>query len=191
MLCRQRGNVILFTMGINIIFAIIVVTFGFSEAFNQTSESFLGPFLKQKPKTVNVCDFADDDQFYEEMFEISAKSLSIWVNIWDCIVSDLPQTQDSLIILNEITSEDLITVFSKKNIQNSITYNTWVIHINKELPDIYSIFDDIKIKIGINAQIFIVQSSHLNHNVVQVIGTGLKKVDFKASFSYHRTLIVI
>ena len=157
------------------IISLIIV---FSKGQNQDSHSFIQPFLSQRPKTVAVCNLAMDDQIYEEIFEMTAHFPS-WVNYWDCIESGIPQAHESLIILNEITAKDLEKVFSKSNIQNSISYNTWLIHISGTLQDVFSLFDDVKLKIGINAQIFIVQSSKLSKDVIQVIGTGHKKVDLK------------
>ena len=157
------------------IISLIIV---FSKGQNQDSHSFIQPFLSQRPKTVAVCNLAMDDHIYEEIFEMTAHFPS-WVNYWDCIESGIPQAHESLIILNEITAKDLEKVFSKSNIQNSISYNTWLIHISGTLQDVFSLFDDVKLKIGINAQIFIVQSSKLSKDVIQVIGTGRKKVDLK------------
>ena len=158
---------------------IFILGFGSSKAENETFFS-IKPFLNQKTKSISVCNFAHLDQLYEELFEVSAE-FQIWMNIWDCIESDIPQTQESLIILNEITPKDLQTVFSKSNIQMSITYNTWLIHVSDKLLNAYSFFDDITIKIGINAQIFIVQSLESSNVALQVIGTGLHKVEFKVS----------
>ena len=161
---------------ISVVIIIFIVVF--SKAQNQSSHSFIQPFLNQRPKTIAVCNFAMDDQIHEEIFEMSANFPS-WVNFWDCIESGIPQAHESLIILNEITAKNLQKVFSKSNIQNSISYNTWLIHISGTLQDAYSLFDDIKLKIGINARVFIVQSSKSSKVAIQVIGTGRKKVDFK------------
>ena len=165
-----------------ILLIVVIINLGFdsSKAENETFFS-IEPFLNQKTKSITVCNFANLDQLYEEIFEISAVIHS-WMNVWDCIESDIPPTQESLIILNEITPKDLQTVFSKSNIQNSITYNTWLIHISNKVHDAHSFFGDIKIKIGINARIFIVQASESSHVAYQVIGTGLHKVDFKVTF---------
>ena len=161
-----------------IIFLTINLIVVLSKAQNQGSHSFLQPFVNQRPKTIAVCNLAMDDQIYEEIFEMTANFPS-WVNYWDCIESGIPQVHQSLIILNEITAKNLQKVFSKSNIQNSISYNMWLIHISGTLQDVYSLFDDVKLKIGINAQLFIVQSSKPSKDIIQVIGTGHKKVNFK------------
>ena len=112
------------------------------------------------------------------MFKIITRYQS-WVYFWDCVESDIPQAQQSLFILNGITRKDLQIVFSKSNIQNSITFNTWLIHTKETIREVYSLFDGIKLKIGINAQIFVIISSDLSYDVVQIIGTCLHKVEFK------------
>ena len=171
-------------------FMIINVIIVFSKAQNQDSHSFIQPFLSQRPKTIAVCNLAMDDQIYEEIFEMTA-NFPHWVNYWDCIESGIPQAHESLIILNEITAKELEKVFSKSNIQNSISYNTWLIHISGTLQDVYSLFDDVKLKIGINARVFIVQSSKSSKVVIQVNGTGLKKVNFKARYFLYQFLICL
>ena len=171
-------------------FMIINLMIVFSKAQNQDSQSFIQPFLSQRPKTIAVCNLAMDDQIYEEIFEMSVNFQS-WVNYWDCIESGIPQAHESLIILNEITAKELEKVFSKSNIQNSISYNTWLIHISGTLQDVYSLFDDVKLKIGINARVFIVQSSKSSKVAIQVIGTGLKKVNFKARYFLYHFLICL
>ena len=159
--------------------------FGFltlSMAEDPRSSSYIEPFLKQNPKSISVCNMAISDQIYEEIFQMSTKT-NTWTYFWDCLGSEIPQGQGGLIILNNISPNELQKVFSKSHIQNSITYNIWVIYISHSSKDTYSLFDGIKLKIGINAQIFIVKSSGSTKEVIQVIGTGLNQVEFKVCFT--------
>ena len=148
----------------------------FSKAQDSSSTSYIQSFLDQNPTSISVCNMAVSDQIYEEIFQMSTKA-NIWTYFWNCLVSEIPQGQGGLIILNDITPNELQKVFSKSHIQNSITYNIWVIYISSK--DTYSLFEEIKLKIGINAQIFIVKYSGVMNEVIQVIGTGLNQVEFK------------
>ena len=161
---------------------IILGIFSFSKAEDQSSTSYIQPFLKQNPKSISVCNMAVSDDIYEEIFQMSTKT-NTWNYFWDCLGSEIPQGQGGLIILNNISPNELQKVFSKSHIQNSITYNIWVIYISHSSKDTYSLFDGIKLKIGINAQIFIVKFSGSTKEVIQVIGTGLNQVEFKVCFT--------
>ena len=155
--------------------------FGFltlSMAEDPRSSSYIEPFLKQNPKSISVCNMAISDQIYEEIFQMSSNT-NTWTYFWDCLMYEIPQGQGGLVILNDIRPSEIQKVFSKSHIQNSITYNIWVIYISQSSKDSYSLFDGIKLKISINAQIFIVRSSGFIKEVIQVIGTGLNRVKFK------------
>ena len=154
----------------------------FSKAEDPSSTSYIQPFLKQNPKSISVCNMAVSDEIYEEIFQMNSNA-NTWTYFWDCLGAEIPQGQGGLIILNDISQNELQKVFSKSHIQNSITYNIWLIYISHSSKDTYSLFDEIKLKIGINAQIFIVESSGSTKEVIQVIGTGLNQVEFKVCFT--------
>ena len=136
------------------------------------------PLLNQSPKTIVICNMALDDQAYFNTFLMSL-NYDRWIDLWNCIDSEIPQVHGSLILLNDIDSSDLKTIFSKRGVQNSISHNIWVIQIRNVLQDPFSLFDKVTLKIGLNAQIFILLDSDSRNNLIQVLGTGTNQVEFK------------
>ena len=151
---------------------------GFAIAQFSNPFTTIEPFLNQSPNTIVICNMALDDQAYFNTFLMSLNYAG-WIDLWNCIDSEIPKVHGSLMMLNDIDSIDLKTIFSKRGVQNSISHNIWVIHIRNVLQDPFSLFDKVTLKIGLNAQIFIMQSSDSRKNLIQVLGTGTNQVEFK------------
>ena len=134
------------------------------------------PFVSPSLKVFVICGpHSDNEGVLDEIIDISAKK-EIWVNHWDCENSDIPKTTESLIILNGIEPSIFKDILARPRIQLSLAYNTWVI-IAKEKRSAY--FEQNNLKIGLNANIFVVSSTILGHEVVQVSGTGTYNSKFK------------
>ena len=134
------------------------------------------PFVSQATRVIVICDpHSENEEVLEEIIDISAKK-EIWMNHWDCYNSDIPKTTESLIILNGIEPSIFKDILVRPRIQLSLAYNTWVI-IAKGKTSAY--FEQRNLKIGLNANIFIVSRTILGYEVVQVSGTGTYDSKFK------------
>ena len=74
---------------------------------------------------------------------------------------------------------DLRIVFSKENIQRSLTTNTWILHVRDENKQIEEFFDKLDLRLGLNVRLFVVKRSRVEFEVTQVLGTGTIQVIYK------------
>ena len=134
------------------------------------------PFVSKATKVIVICDpHSDNEEVLEEVIDISAKE-EIWVNHWDCENSPIPKTTEGLIILNGIEASIFKDILDRPRIQLSLAYNTWVI-IAKGKTSTY--FEQRNLKIGLNANIFVVSRTILGYDVIQVSGTGTYDSKYK------------
>ena len=136
-------------------------------------QTFGNPNLKHI--TICNCNKESTDEFDYEFVDILNQK-DLWLNLWDCLYSDIPEFHNGIIILNQITQKDMMTIFAKEGIQSSLKGNIWLIHAVGSTIGIVDFFEETPIKIGLNAKIFIIDHSN---NVIQIIGNGRHSADSK------------
>ena len=123
-----------------------------------------------------ICNQVPDDTIFDQIL-ISAHRKNTWIKFWDCLDFELPKVRNALIVLNKISPTDLKGILSKEDIQQSFRTNVWLIYIDRKNTSQY--FNQNTLKIGINAQIFLVESFGGNEFITQVIGKGKHEVEYK------------
>ena len=75
------------------------------------------------------------------------------------------------------TISDFISALDKPGVQRSLSMNVWIIYSEKPTDAIVEYFSQIRLRIGINANIFFICNSDQGYKLVQVIGTATSKVE--------------
>ena len=159
----------------NNMFYTSILVFGcFTLSVNGQKYNFLQYFAKQN---IVLCTKNPEDRFQEDILE-SITVGNVWIKNWNCFNSDIPQVHDSLMILKDIKPQDLHRIFALHHIQNSLSSNIWIIMLGETRTDVSEFFNQNYLKIGLNAQIFVIQSS----NVIQIIGTATYRVEYKVRY---------
>ena len=128
-----------------------------------------------------ICNQVPDDFIFDQILK-SAHQKNTWTKFWDCLDFELPKGRNALIVLNKISPEDLKGIFSKDDIQQSLRTNVWLIYVDRKST---RYFNQNILKIGINAQIFFVESFGGNEFITQVIGKGVHEVEYKVVFIFY------
>ena len=143
------------------------------------SGQFLDKFIDYKTtNNIILCNHSDDVDLIEEITDSSDQS-HLWIEFWDCIAQPIPKTYNSLILLSEIEPNDLRIIFSKENIQRSLTTNTWILYVSEDNRQINQYFNNLKLRLGLNVRLFFVRRSGVAIEATQVLGTGTNQVIYK------------
>ena len=129
-------------------------------------------------KNMVFCSKTHNDLFQEKVLE-NSRTGNIWIENWNCLDHDLPFLRNGVMILDDIRPQDLHRIFTMSGIQNSLSSNLWLILSQSTQNPISKYFDQTNLRIGLNAQILFLDLSNEQRNVVQVLGTGTSKVEFK------------
>ena len=128
-----------------------------------------------------ICNQVPDDSIFDQILA-SAHQKNTWIKFWDCLDFELPKVRNALIVLNKISPTDLKGILSKEDIQQSFRTNVWLIYIDRKNTSQY--FNQNILKIGINAQIFLVETFGGNEFISQVIGKGIHEIEYKVVFVF-------
>ena len=154
------------------IYCQIMCSFGFCFQDYGFIEKIIG-------KNFVFCSKAYNDLFQEKLLE-NSRTRNIWIENWNCLDHDLPFLRNGVImILDDIRPQDLHRIFTMSGIQNSLSSNLWLILSQSTQNPISKYFDQTNLRIGLNAQILFLDLSNEQRNVIQVLGTGSYKGEFK------------
>ena len=153
------------------IYCQIMCSFGFCFQDYGFIEKIIG-------KNFVFCSKAYNDLFQEKLLE-NSRTRNIWIENWNCLDHDLPFLRNGVMILDDIRPQDLHRIFTMSGIQNSLSSNLWLILSQSTQNPISKYFDQTNLRIGLNAQILFLDLSNEQRNIVQVLGTGTYKVEFK------------
>ena len=146
--------------------------------FVNVQSNYLEPFLLQSTENIIVCSENFDDMNYEVLMAKNNQS-TIWISEWDC--KTIPEVDNSVIVLDEVQPNRFTDLLNQEGIQKSIFRNIWVIHIKNQNRQNKDFFVDNKLRIGLNAQIFIIRSFHNHDDIYQILGAGTSKIELKVS----------
>ena len=113
-----------------------------------------------------------NDEFNFEMLEISNK-YQVDIEIWNCSNSTITlDTNNALIFLNDPQPTVLANLLNQKGSQRTLKSSTWLIHTKDETKEIKDYFIANGLKIGLNANIFMVKGMGENMSLYQGLGDG-------------------
>ena len=113
-----------------------------------------------------TCHCINNDFEYNDMVEISEK-FNITVQSWDC--KNLIKINRALMILCESRPNMLSDLLEQPGAQKSLISNSWIIRTKN---DYAALFRNNKLKIGLNANIFVVEQFIDPKMMFQAGGTG-------------------
>ena len=89
-------------------------------------------------------------------------------------------TQDAIVLMNEIDSSKIKSMFDQRGIQEKLEENVWIIHSRNGSKQAKEYFEENSFRLGLNAQIFFIKSGEdINLEVTQIIGKGTKNIGFE------------
>ena len=130
-------------------------------------------------KNLAIYGTPDNDEFYEDLFAMAKYQER---HISSIPISKLADTHDTLEIFHEPNIEDVRKLFNQPGIQFEISTNTWLIFSSITFDEVKTLFNWMKFKMGLNANIFFVLKSNDKTTLVQVLGTGAFEVEIVVSF---------
>ena len=89
-------------------------------------ELLITSFIDDSIKNILVCNADRHTELLDEALELS-NSRNLWVEQWDCVNGQIPETGDGVIFLIEIEPQEFKNILEKENIQSSLSSNTWII----------------------------------------------------------------
>ena len=116
-------------------------------------------------KTIAVCGNIID-QDYASLQDISDQNM-IYLKYWNC--SQMVNEHNALMIFVEPNLKDLETILNQSGAQKCLHVNTWLIFHDDMVFDMNWAIGRRKLRIGLNAKIFLVNESMF---IKQVLGTG-------------------
>ena len=123
-------------------------------------------------------DYQDIDLI--EILEVSQK-YETYLEKWNC--SDkVVDTNNALIFLHSPRTYEVTNLFNQKGAQRSLEFNTWLIHSNDETIDYFA---GNNLRIGLNANFYIVKQSGSNFQLHQAMGMATTKPQIKVSKTFH------
>ena len=155
----------------------ILTLFSLNIANLFVQSNYLEPFLLQSTENIIVCSGNFEDVNYEVL--MPKNNQSIWISEWDC--KTIPEVENSVIVLDEVQPNQFKGLLNQEGIQKSIFRNIWLIHIKNQNQQYKDFFVGNNLRIGLNAQIFIIRSFHNHDDIYQILGAGTTKVELKVS----------
>ena len=113
-----------------------------------------------------------NDEFNFEILEHSNK-YQVDIEMWDCSnITITLDTNNALIFLNDPQPTVLANLLNQKGSQRTLKSNTWLIHTKDETKQLKDYFIANSLKIGLNANIFMVKGMRENISLYQGLGDG-------------------
>ena len=157
--------------------------------FNSSVQSnYIEPFLTSSTMNIALCCGNFEDPVYDIL--MPKNSQDIVFSQWDCIT--IPKIDNSLIVLDEVQPDQVGTLLNhaQSGIQLSLSTNIWLIHSKNQSRQGIEFFAKNELRIGLNAQIFVIKSYPSHDDVYQILGTGTTIVEqnVRENFEYHGDL---
>ena len=156
---------------------IIALSLGLLLPLIQTSDRlyFIEEIVKARPiETFAICGNLVEDKDQEKLIEILQMNHLSYGQQNYTAVSEQGKT---VRIFYKPTISDFISALDKPGVQRSLSMNVWIIYSEKPTDAIVEYFSQIRLRIGINANIFFICNSDQGYKLVQVIGTATSKVE--------------
>ena len=131
---------------------------------------FIEEIVKTKPiEALTICGKLFQDVEQDMIIEILQKYKMSFTQK-NC--SNLNDVDKTIIIFNKPWIQEFRSSFNKAGVQNSLAKNIWIIISDKPMNSIEKYFSQSRLKIGINANLFVILQSNLGQELVQIVGMG-------------------
>ena len=126
-------------------------------------------FLKaQTYDHIVICESLLNDETLVEIMDITSDQ-NVYTERWDCF-SRVNKINRALIVLNDPEPDLVANLLNQDGAQKSLTSNTWIIHSRRETNELLDYFQKNKLRLGINAKIFIAKESGEDVLLYQALG---------------------
>ena len=173
---------LLFKMNIYLllkIFLLLIIIVLNSKVSCHYDANLIKQFLStERYKNLAIYATPDNDEFYEDLVAMAKDQKR---HISSMPISKLVDTHDTLEIFYEPYLEDVRKLFNQPGIQFEVSTNTWLIFSSITFDEVKILFNWMKFKMGLNANIFFVLKSNNKTTLVQVLGTGTFEVEIVVS----------
>ena len=143
---------------------------------------FIEEIVKAKPiESLAICGKLFQDVEQDMIIEILQKYKMSFTQK-DC--SNLNDVDKTVIVFNKPRIQEFRSTFNKPGVQNSVAKNIWIIISDKPMNSIEKYFSQSRLKIGINANLFVILQSNLGQELIQIIGKGTSNFEIIVIFSF-------
>ena len=143
---------------------------------------FIEEIVKAKPiESLAICGKLFQDVEQDMIIEILQKYKMSFMQK-NC--SNLNDVDKTVIIFNKPRIQEFRPTFNKLGVQNSLAKNIWIIISEKPINSIENYFSQSRLKIGINANLFVILQSNLGQELIQIIGKGTSNFEIIVIFSF-------
>ena len=133
----------------------------------------------ERYKNLAIYGTPSNDEFYEDLLAMAKDQKR---HISSMPIFKLVDTHDTLEIFYEPYLEDVRKLLNQPGIQFELSTNTWLIFSSITFDEVKTLFNWMKFKVGLNANIFFVLKSNDKTTLVQVLGSGAFEVEIVVSF---------
>ena len=133
-----------------------------------------------------ICDSAFDDETLER-FKDHTRDYKVYLEKWDCS-QKVGKTNKALIFMNNPEPHLITNLLNQSGAQKSLTSNTWLIQSKENEINELDYFKKNKLRIGLNAKIFIAKVLGTDIFLYQALGDGTTTPQYKVKLSFigHR-----
>ena len=139
-----------------------------------------------------ICDSSLNDETLVEIMD-NTYNQNVYTERWDCF-GRVNNINRALIILNDPEPDLVANLLNQDGAQKSLTSNTWIIHSRRETNELLDYFQKNKLRLGINANIFIAKESGEDVLLYQALGLGtifpqikvnVQAISYNECIKYH------
>ena len=155
---------------VQVLFAFYTFIFNYSVQSN-----YIEPFLTSSTMSIALCSGNFEDTVYDILMPKNKQYMLF--SQWDC--RTIPKIDNSLIVLDEVQPDQVgrLLNHAQRGIQLSLSTNIWLIHSKNQSKQSIEFFAGNELRIGLNAQIFVIKSYPSHDDVYQILGTGTTIVE--------------
>ena len=130
--------------------------------------------VKARPiDTFAICGILIDEEDQQNLIKVLQKNHLFYVQ-QNC--TTIWEQDKTVMVFHEPTTTEFRSALDKPGVQRSLSLNVWIVYLEKLMDSIEEYFSEIRLRIGINANIFFIYVFDQGYKLVQVIGTATSKV---------------
>ena len=136
---------------------------------------FIEEIVKARPiETFSICGIIIDDEDQQNLIRVLQKNNLFYVQ-QNC--TTIWEQDKTVMVFYKPTTTDFRSALDKPGVQRSLSLNVWIVYLEKLIDSIEEYFSEIRLRVGINANIFFIYNSDQGYKLMQVIGTATSKVE--------------
>ena len=130
--------------------------------------------VKARPiETFAICGILIDEEYQQNLIEVLQKNHLFYVQ-QNC--TTIWKQDKTVMVFHEPTTTDFRSALDKPGVQRSLSLNVWIVYLENLMDSIEEYFSDIRLRLGINANLFFVSKFDQGYILIQVIGTATSQV---------------